>query len=163
MPRFTLFIGSDHAGFALKEHLRQKLEAELPTHFGEWKVVDVGTQKNQSGELESCDYPDFALEVAIRVATGTKDSQALGLLVCGSGIGMSIAANKVDHIRAAVVWDATSARLAREHNDANILCFGQRLIGEQVAWDALLCWMGARFLQGRHSGRIEKISKMEKH
>lgn len=157
MPRFTLFIGSDHAGLSLKDALKARLQAEGTS---DWRVVDVGTNTQQS-----CDYPDFAAEVARKVGTAalSGDKATLGLLVCGSGIGMSIAANKVAGVRAALVWDVTSARLSREHNDSNVLCMGQRLVGEQVAWDALTAWMQASFAGGRHQGRVDKISGLEKH
>jgi ribose 5-phosphate isomerase B len=156
MSRLILFIGSDHAGLQLKEFLKKKL---AETSDNAITVTDVGTHSP-----ESCDYPDFAAKVANQVSAAATagSSNTLGVLVCGSGIGMAISANKIPHVRATVAWDASSARLCREHNDVNVLCFGQRLTGEQVAWDALQAWLGASFLKGRHGLRVEKISKLEK-
>jgi ribose 5-phosphate isomerase B len=107
---------------------------------------------------ERVDYPDYAVAVARSVAEGETE---LGVLVCGSGVGVSIAANKVAGIRAATVHDFTSARLAREHNDANIVCMGARFIGEQVAIDALDAFLGATFEGGRHVDRVAKITALD--
>ena len=141
-------LGADHAGYELK--------ALLVTTLGEWghDVIDLGT----SNDTESVDYPDFGSAVGHCVAGGEAD---LGVAVCGSGIGISIAANKVPGIRAALVHDATSARLAREHNHSNVLCMGARLIGPPVAQDALAAWLGAEPGGGRHLARIEKISQLD--
>lgn len=140
-------LGSDHAGFQLK--------AVLASTLSEWgyDVVDLGTVDAS----RSVDYPDFGEAVGRRVVEGDCD---MGVAVCGSGIGISIAANKVPGVRAALVHDATSARLAREHNHANVLCFGSRLIGELVAIDALAAWLNAT-PQDRHLGRIEKLHALE--
>lgn len=142
-----LAIGSDHAGFQLKttvgEHLRS---------LGH-EVVDVGT----TGE-ESVDYPDFGAAVGQAVANGDAE---LGIAVCGSGIGIAIAANKVSGVRAATVNDATGGHLCREHNDANVLCLGQRMVGVAVALDAVDAFLGAEFEGGRHQRRVNKITALE--
>jgi len=116
-------------------------------------VSDLGTHSE-----ESVDYPDFAAAVGRRVASGEAD---LGVCVCGTGIGMTIAANKVPGVRAALVHDVSSARLGREHNDANVLCFGGLLTGTKAAVDALDAFLQARFEGGRHLVRIEKIAALE--
>ena len=140
-------VGADHAGFRLKQLLADRLRA-----LGH-EVFDLGTMSE-----ERVDYPDFAVAVARSVAGGEAE---LGVLVCGSGVGVSIAANKVGGIRAATVHDFTSARLAREHNDANIVCLGARFLGEQVAIDALDAFLGATFEGGRHVDRVAKISALD--
>jgi ribose 5-phosphate isomerase B len=141
-------LGSDHAGYDLK--------ALLVTTLTGWghEVVDLGTTNAE----DSVDYPDFGAAVGRAVVTGQAD---LGVAVCGSGIGISIAANKVPGVRAALAHDATSARLAREHNHANVLCLGARLIGAPVAVDALEAWLHATPGQGRHLGRIEKLHALD--
>jgi ribose 5-phosphate isomerase B len=140
-------VGADHAGFRLKQLLADRLRA-----LGH-EVFDLGTMSE-----ERVDYPDFAVAVARSVAGGEAE---LGVLVCGSGVGVSIAANKVSGVRAATVHDFTSARLAREHNDANIVCLGARFLGEQVAIDALDAFLGASFEGGRHIDRVAKISALD--
>ena len=140
-------VGADHAGFRLKQLLADRLRA-----LGH-EVFDLGTLNE-----ERVDYPDFAVAVARSVAGGEAE---LGVLVCGSGVGVSMAANKVAGIRAATVHDFTSARLAREHNDANIVCLGARFLGEQVAIDALDAFLGATFEGGRHIDRVAKISALD--
>jgi len=147
MKRMRVAIGADHAAVALKDALVKELRgANLP-------VEDLGTHTT-----DSVDYPDFAREVAARVAAGTADR---GILLCGTGIGMSIAANKVQGIRAAVCHDVTTARLARLHNDANVLCMGGRLIGLTLASDIMQTWLATQFEGGRHKGRVEKIHALE--
>ena len=116
-------------------------------------MVDVGTH-----DSVSVDYPDFGAAVGRAVVGGDAD---FGIAVCGSGIGICIAANKVNGVRAATVHDVTSARLTREHNDANVMCLGQRFIGPQVALDAVDAFLSTDFAQGRHSRRVEKIAKLE--
>lgn len=140
-------IGSDHAGFPLKADLAKVL-------------VDAGHDVDDLGtaDEERVDYPDFGAAVGRAVASGDTE---VGVCVCGTGIGISIAANKVAGVRAAVVHDVTSARLAKEHNDANVVCLGARLVGPEVAKDALLAYLDARFQEGRHAGRIAKISALE--
>ncbi len=142
----TVFLGADHAGLSLKNHLKGKL-----TTAG-YAVEDLGTHT-----AESTDYPDRAADVARRVGKG----DGVGVLVCGSGIGVAIAANKVTGVRATVVWDATSARLSKEHNNVNIVCVGARLLGTEVAWDAVHSWLEATFQEGRHADRVKKISQLE--
>jgi ribose 5-phosphate isomerase B len=141
-------LGADHAGYELK--------CLLVATLGEWgyEVIDLGTNDAQT----SVDYPDFGSAVGRSVVSGEAD---LGVAVCGSGIGVSIAANKVPGVRAALVHDATSARLAREHNHANVVCMGARLIGASVAQDALAAWLGAELGGGRHIVRIEKLSQLD--
>lgn len=116
------------------------------------EVVDLGTHS-----AERVDYPDFGAAVGRAVAAGEVD---LGVCVCGSGIGIAIAANKVPGVRAATVHDVTSARLAREHNDANVVCFGERFLGPQVALDALDAFTAASFEGGRHTDRVAKIDAL---
>lgn len=137
-------IGSDHAGLPLKQALLAALEA------GGHQVLDAGTHGP-----ESVDYPDFAQEVAAKVASG---EARFGVLVCGSGIGMAIAANRHPAIRAVVVHSSTEARLTRAHNDANIACFGARTMGVEVALDSLAAFLATSFEGGRHERRIAKMS-----
>lgn len=141
-------IGSDHAGYPLKQELAKSLEE------GGHDVDDVGTTSE-----ESVDYPDFGAAVGRAVVSG--DSE-VGVCVCGTGIGISIAANKVDGVRAAVVHDATSARLAKEHNDANVVCMGARLMGPEVAQEALHAFLAASWQGGRHARRVDKIAALER-
>ena len=136
-------VGSDHAGFDLKAELAAHLRAA--GHH----VVDVGTD-----DTTSVDYPDFGEAVGRAVAGGDAER---GVAVCGSGIGICIAANKVSGVRAATVHDVTSARLSREHNDANVMCLGQRFIGVQVALDATDAFVAGEFEGGRHARRVDKI------
>ena len=141
-------LGSDHAGFDLKTVLAKTL-----TDWGH-DILDLGTD-NAS---DSVDYPDFGAAVGRSVASGDCD---LGVAVCGSGIGISIAANKVPGVRAAVVHDVTSAHLAREHNHANVLCLGSRLTGATVAVEALDAWLTATPSPGRHVARIAKLDELD--
>lgn len=140
-----IFAGSDHAGLTLRKRLIERLIELGHT------VVDLGTDR-----MESCDYADFAHAVARAV---TADPAARGLLVCGSGIGMSIAANRHPGIRAALVQSGLEARLSREHNDSNILVLGARIIGEAVALDALETFLVTEFSGGRHTFRVKKIEE----
>ncbi len=139
--------GSDHAGLRLKNELVAMLRGEGHD------VDDLGTH-----DLQSVDYPDFGAAVGRAVASKAVD---LGLCVCGSGIGIAIAANKIQGVRAATVHDVTSARLAREHNNANVVCVGERLTGPEVAKDAVLAFLSATFQGGRHQQRIDKISALD--
>lgn len=141
-------IGSDHAGFLLKEELRKLLADD--GH----EIDDVGTHSE-----ESTDYPDFAVAVGEKVVASK--GAAVGVLVCGTGLGVSIAANKVAGVRAARVDEPYSARLAREHNDANVICVGQRVIGAGVAADTVRAFLAAKFAGGRHQRRIDKIAQIE--
>ena len=143
MPQETIAIAADHAGVELKGLLK----ADLAT-MG-WKVLDLGAHGPAS-----VDYPDFADAVARALALG---QAARGVLVCGTGIGMSIAANRHRHVRAAVCADETSARLAREHNDANVLTLGSRLIGPEVAKGCLKVFLATPFAGGRHVPRVAKL------
>ena len=142
-----LVVGSDHAGFELKQEVVRHLSA------AGHDVEDIGTESTAS-----VDYPDFGAAIGRTVADGGAE---LGIAICGSGIGISIAANKVPGVRAATVSDATSARLSREHNDANVLCLGQRLTGVQVALDAVDAFVATPFAEGRHRRRVDKITKLE--
>ncbi|UPY36562.1 ribose 5-phosphate isomerase B [Sediminicoccus sp. KRV36] len=136
-------LGSDHAGLPLKRAILSALEAQ--GHV----VLDAGTQDDTS-----VDYPDFAHDVAAKVGAG---EAGFGVLVCGSGIGMAIAANRHPAIRAAVLHNTTEARLTRAHNDANIACFGARTTGVEVALDALAAFLATPFEGGRHGRRVAKI------
>jgi ribose 5-phosphate isomerase B len=145
MPGGAIAVASDHAGFDLKEILKRDLQQ------AGHEVLDLGTNSTQS-----VDYPDFGHAVADAVASGQANR---GVLVCGSGIGMAIAANRNPKVRATVVHDVTSARLSREHNDANVVAFGQRLIGPEVAREALKVFLATKFEGGRHVGRVAKLAK----
>lgn len=139
-------VGADHAGYRLKDILAEHL-AERGI-----EVIDLGTDGP-----DRVDYPDYGTAVGRAVVSGRAD---LGVAVCGSGIGIGIAANKVPGIRAATVHDETSARLSRQHNDANVICFGERLTGVDVAKAALDAWLDASFEGGRHQGRVAKLDAM---
>ncbi len=141
-------FGSDHAGFELKEAL--KGEVSQRGH----EVLDLGTF---DGSV-SVDYPDFGAAVGRAVATGEAD---LGVCTCGSGIGISMAANKIAGIRAAVVHDVTTATLARQHNHANVVCLGSRTTGTVVATDALAAFLSAAEEHGRHDTRIAKLAELD--
>jgi ribose 5-phosphate isomerase B len=140
-------LGADHAGFPLKEDLK----TWLITHG--YDVVDLGTQS-----AESVDYPDFSVAVGSAITAGKADR---GVLVCGTGIGMAMAANKVPGIRAAACTDAFGARMSREHNDANILALGARITARDAAIEILEIWLGAEFAGGRHARRVEKIAALD--
>lgn len=141
-------MGSDHAGFRAKETIKAYLEA------AGYRVQDVGTFSE-----ESVDYPDFARAVGEQVASGRED---LGVLVCGTGIGVSIAANKVEGIRAALAHDSLTARRAREHNDANVLALGGKVVGEDEAIAIVQEFLNAQFAGGRHQRRVDKITEMDR-
>jgi ribose 5-phosphate isomerase B len=142
-----IVIGSDHGGLNLKTALNSYL-----TRRG-FQVSDIGTDNDAS-----VDYPDFGRKVAETVISGQAE---LGVLICGTGIGMSIVANKIPGIRAALVTDVFMARMAREHNNANILVLGGRVLDEQKACDLVGAWLDATFEGGRHQGRIDKITALE--
>lgn len=118
------------------------------------EVEDLGTNS-----LESVDYPDYGAAVGREVASGKADE---GILVCGSGIGIAIAANKIHGVRAAQAWNEETARLARQHNDANVLSIGARVIPEEEISKIVRAWFDAKFEGGRHAGRVMKISELEK-
>lgn len=144
-PRIAL--GADHAGFQAKESIKRYLES---AGYG---VSDAGTWSE-----ESVDYPDFAIEVARRVGRGQDD---LGILVCGTGIGMAMAANKIGGVRAGVAHDALTARMSREHNDANVLAVGARVLSERQIIEVVATFLGAQFAGGRHQRRVDKISELD--
>lgn len=142
-----LAIGSDHGGIHLKEVLKKHLEER------KIECIDVGTYTE-----ESCDYPDFALKVCQEITEGNVDR---GILVCGTGIGMSLAANKVKGIRAALCGDVFSATMSREHNNANVICLGERVLGPGLAVCVLDAWLDTEFAGGRHQRRVDKIMAIE--
>jgi ribose 5-phosphate isomerase B len=144
----SIAIGSDHAGFLVKEAIRKYLVA------AGYAVDDQGTSSE-----ESVDYPDYGKAVGERVASKQAD---LGIAVCGSGIGISIAANKVPGIRAALAHDVTTARLAREHNDANVLALGGRLVTAEAAVEMVQTFLTTAYLDGRHQRRVDKITQIER-
>ena len=146
-PKHTVAIGSDHAGFELKEALKRYLP-----DWG-YGVIDVGTDS-----AAGVDYPDFAQAVAEKVATG---EAWRGIMVDGAGIGSAIAANKLPGIRAAMCYDKATARNSREHNDANVLTLGARMIPAELARELVFLWLETPFAAGRHQKRIDKISAME--
>ncbi|MBC6404452.1 MAG: ribose 5-phosphate isomerase B [Rhodospirillales bacterium] len=141
----TVALASDHAGFELKAVLKSELEG-----LGH-QVLDLGTDGP-----EQVDYPDFGAAAGRAVAEGLAP---LGVIVCASGIGISIAANRYAGARAALCHDATAARLAREHNDANILALGSRVIGSEVAKECLKIFLATEFAGGRHQGRVDKLGQ----
>lgn len=144
-----ILIASDHAGYGGKELIKKTLDGMgLP-------YEDLGTNSE-----ESVDYPDYAERVAVRVARGDADR---GILVCGSGIGMEIAANKIAGIRAALVWNEETARLSRSHNDANILAVGARTTPPETIEQIVRLFLTTDFSGGRHTRRIEKIANLEHH
>lgn len=141
-------LASDHGGWELKERLKDVLST-----LDGVEVDDLGTDGPAS-----VDYPDFALKVAEGVAEGR---YARGILICGTGIGMAITANKVKGVRAAVVTDPLTARLSRQHNDANVLALGGRIIGPEMAAEIVRVWMTTEFEGGRHARRVGKIAACE--
>ena len=142
-----LAIGSDHGGFRLKEAIK----TYLLDH--DYEVTDFGTDSE-----DSCDYPDFALPVAQAVAKGEYDR---GILICGTGIGIGIVANKVKGVRAALCHDTFSAEACRNHNDANILTMGERIVGEGLALKIVETFLNSEFEGGRHQRRVDKIKALE--
>jgi ribose 5-phosphate isomerase B len=141
-----IITGSDHGGLSLKRVLIERMRGQ--GH----EVVDVGTDSSAS-----CDYPDYAVLVARAVAAGEAE---FGLLVCGTGQGMAMSANRVPGVRAAVVSDTFTAHATREHNDANVLCLGERVVGPGLAGEILDTFLGASFEGGRHAGRVAKLSRI---
>ena len=140
-------IGNDHAAVELKNKIMEYI-----TGLGH-TVENYGTDTNAS-----CNYPEYGEAVARAVAEGKADC---GILICGTGVGISIAANKVKGIRAAVCSDVTTARLVKEHNNANIISFGARIVGEELAKDIVKAYLTAEFLGGRHAERVNMISEIE--
>jgi len=142
-----IVVGSDHGGLELKRQLCESLLS-----WG-WDVDDVGCSTAQS-----VDYPDFAATVGRKVADGEAN---LGLLVCGTGIGMCIAANKVPGVRAALCCESYSAKMARAHNDANVLCLGGRVVGPELARQVLATFLESSFEGGHHQRRLDRIAALE--
>lgn len=141
-------LGCDHAGFTLKEAVREVIQ-----RFDR-EVLDLGTHS-----LESVDYPDFGESVGRAVASGRAEK---GIVICGTGIGISIAANKVPGVRAALCHDTFSAKMSRAHNDANVLALGARVVGSGLAQEIVQTWLEAEFEGGRHADRVEKLSRLER-
>ena len=149
MPHvMTIAVGADHAGWTLKESLK----AWLLEHGHD--VIDFGTHSP-----DSVDYPDYAAQVAESVAVGKVER---GVLVCGTGLGMAIAANKIAGVRAVACNDLLAARMSREHNDANVLAVGGRLLGREAALEILGTWLETPFAGGRHVQRVDKIAALER-
>jgi len=143
----AIIIGCDHAAYSLKEKVKQYLiENGI-------EVEDVGTHSK-----DSVDYPDFAIQVASQVSAGKFKR---GILICGTGIGMSMVANKFPHVRAALCNDLFSAKMSRVHNDANILAMGARVVGDGLALEVVNVWMNTPFDGGRHQTRLNKFDKIE--
>jgi len=145
-PRIA--VGADHAGYHVKEAVKKYLESSG------YQVDDMGTWSE-----ESVDYPDYAKKVAERVVAGQDD---FGFLACGTGIGMSIAANKIEGIRAAVAHDAMTARLARQHNNANVLALGGRVVTDAQAIEIVKDFLATDFRVGRHQRRVDKIAELDR-
>ena len=143
-----IVIGCDHAGFGLKNKVIEHLE-ELG-----YTVIDVGTDST-----DSCDYPIFAHRLCKKIQEG---EAPLGILICGTGVGMSLVANKHKGIRAACCSDTFSARLTRVHNDANVLCFGERVVGLGLALEIVDAFVNEEYLGGRHEARVQMLSDIEK-
>lgn len=143
MENLRIAIGSDHGGYEYKE--------QIVTHLKEkgYECVDVGTYST-----DSCDYPVIARAVTTKITTGEADR---GILICGTGIGMSIVANKVKGIRAALCGDTFSARASRAHNNSNVLCLGERVIGINLAMDIVDIWLESKFEGGRHQRRVDMM------
>lgn len=140
-------IGADHAGYELKEFLKKKLGEDG------YQIIDYGTDSDRS-----VDYPDFASSVAKSVSSGEVDA---GILICGTGIGMTIAANKLNGVRAALCLYPTMAQFARRHNDANVLALGGRLMGKDLALETVRAFLETDFEGGRHEVRVEKVRQLE--
>ncbi len=146
----AILIASDHAGVALKQDLKRHLEQTG------YHVDDMGMFDLSGG---SVDYPDYAALVANKIASA---GTLRGILICGTGIGMAIAANKITGVRAAVAWDEETARLSAEHNHCNILCLGARKVSPELARRMVQVWLDTEFASGRHRRRVEKIIALEK-
>ncbi len=143
-----LAIASDHGGYQLKNSILQLLSSR------KIEYVDLGVANG-----DSVDYPDYAAQVAERVAAGQVDG---GILVCGTGIGMAITANKFKGVRAAVVTDPYTAQMSKEHNNANVIAVGGRVVDETKAMETVKAWLDAEYQAGRHARRLEKIAEIEK-
>lgn len=143
MENLRIAIGSDHGGYEYKEQIVRHLKEKG------YECVDVGTYST-----DSCDYPVIARAVTTKITTGEADR---GILICGTGIGMSIVANKVKGIRAALCGDTFSARASRAHNNSNVLCLGERVIGINLAMDIVDIWLESKFEGGRHQRRVDMM------
>lgn len=143
-----IVMGADHAGYRLKDELKPLIES-----MGH-EIIDVGCHCG-----DSVDYPDYALEACNKVVSGEADK---GILICGTGIGMTIAANKIPGIRCALVHDTFSAKATREHNDSNVLALGERVIGPGLAQDIVSIWLQTEFSNAeRHQNRVNKVTEIE--
>ena len=142
------FIGADHAGIDIKDYVKELFEER--GH----EVIDLGPFSK-----DRVDYPDYAAKVCKKVL---EEQGTMGILICGSGLGMSMAANKFDGIRAALCHNEYSARMARKHNDANVICLGERVSGEGMIEAIIKAWDKAEFEEGRHTQRVEKINSLSK-
>ncbi len=146
IPAQKIYIASDHAGFSLKKNLIEKLQE------AGFQIFDLGCH---SAEI-SVDYPDYANALCSKIK---KKSQIFGILICGSGVGISIAANRFKHVRAALCRDVKSAKLARAHNDANAVCLGARAVKDKLALSIVKAFLTSKFEGGRHEARVAKLSK----
>ncbi|SHG35541.1 ribose-5-phosphate isomerase [Desulfacinum infernum DSM 9756] len=142
---FKIMIGADHAGFELKQKIVTRLQD------AGYDVEDIGTHGT-----ESVDYPDYAFRVARAVASGRVDR---GILVCGSGIGMSMAANRIPRVRAVLASEPYAAKMSRRHNDSNVLCLGGRFTGQDLAFEIVDTWLAENFEGGRHSRRVNLLDQ----
>lgn len=149
-------IGSDHAGFELKEYIKDNISLYISKN-NKGEFVNIEIQDFGTYSLDSVDYPDFAVKVGNSVANNENE---LGILVCGSGVGVSIAANKVKGIRAANVFNPEMAKLAREHNNANIMTLGSRFIDQDTAMEMVMNFILEPFAGGRHATRVDKIHSL---
>lgn len=140
-------VGNDHAAVEMKNKMM-----EFCKLLG-YEVINVGIDEN-----EKCDYPDYALKACEKIISKEAD---IGILICGTGVGMSIAANKIKGIRACVCSDSFSAKMSREHNDANVICFGERVVGIEIAKDIVKTFLESKFAGGHHEKRVEKILYIE--
>lgn len=143
----TIVIGNDHGGVELKKELMNRLNGEG------YRVINIGVDTT-----DAVDYPDMAEQAAKVVLSGEAEC---GILICGTGIGIGISANKIKGIRAALCSDCYSARMSREHNDANFITMGARTIGVELAWEIVKAYLGAEFLGGKHQVRVDKIMALE--
>lgn len=148
MSKLSVVLGSDHAGFEMKEQIREYLQGQG------YSVQDMGCQGT-----DSCDYPDFALAVGEKIRSGECQR---GILICGSGVGMAIAVNKVPGVRAANIFDPVIAGLSREHNDANVVTLGSRFIDLEKAQAIVEKFITTPFAGDRHAKRVNKITEIEK-
>ncbi len=141
------YVATDHAGIELKNHTCEYLKSKG------YEVVDLGPHTK-----ERVDYPDYAVKLCKSVL---EDEGSMGVLICGSGIGISISANRFSGIRACLCHDAYTAKMGRAHNDGNVLCFGERVVGPGVAESIIDAWCAAEFEGGRHAGRVDKIEAIK--